>query len=375
MRPSRLDILHLTVLNPAQHTRIFYKLARSQARLGAKVAVAGQDAAQAPYEEGGVQILPIRPFRRLSWQRLWIQWQAFRLIQQHSPRTIVIHSPELLPLALLCRWKRRVEIWYDVHEDYAMNILHGSHYPGWLRHWLARQVRRLEKRAVQSLRVVTYAEFIYDDMLGAGQKAVVLPNTFSQESLSAADEVTLPLEEPFFLLCGTLAREWGLFEAIDLWEHLYELQPFPLVIAGHSRQAELLVVLHQRLAASRYRDAILLIGGEEPVPYATIVALIRACFAGFGLYAAAPAILGKIPTKFYEFLALGRPLVYPAEGSWGAFGREHHLGPAWEAGKSPEALLAELSAWEPRSPEERMAYCWQDEAVWRVMRLAGPEAV
>lgn len=357
---KRPHMLHLTVQNPALHTRIFYKLALSQLAAGWKVSVAGQCDAQHSFEESGVTIYPIQPFSRLSPKRLTLRGRLYELVRTLRPDAVTIHAPELLPLAVRMHQKLGTRIWYDVHEDYQLDLHHAAHFPKWLRRPLGDAVRRMEQQALPSISVVTYAEESYADVLQAGDKSSILPNLFTARSQTSPSTVEVA-EDPYFLFTGTLARERGTFAAIDCWEQLFPTCGYPLIIAGQSARESIIAELQARIAASPYVGSIRLIGGSEYVPYSDIVALIQGCYAGLGLYEPLPHLVGKLPTKYFEHLALGRPLLYPAHGAWERFGKETGLGVGITATMTGQDILTRLAAWTPASQPER--FVWQDEII------------
>lgn len=356
---SQLHMLHLTVQNPALHTRIFYKLALSQLAAGWKVSVAGQNAASAPFEQAGIRIYPIRPFSRLSPQRLLLRGRLYQLVRQLRPDAVTVHAPELLPLAVRMHKAFGTKIWYDVHEDYQLDLHHAAHFPMWLRKPLGDAVRRMEVQSLKHISVVSYAEESYSDVLRAEKKATILPNLFTPRSLTTLATVELP-ESPYFLFTGTLAKERGAFSAIDLWEELFPLNGYPLIIAGQSSREVVVNELESRIRRSPFSESIRFIGGSDFVPYSDIVALIRGCYAGLGLYEPKPHLVGKLPTKFYEHLALGKPLIYPAVGPWEEFGKKHTLGVGLIPGMSGEEVLSHLADWKQEAQSD---FEWKDEVV------------
>lgn len=356
---SQRHMLHLTVQNPALHTRIFYKLALSQLAAGWKVSIAGQNTAPAPFEQAGITIYPIRPFSRLSPQRLLLRGRLYQLVKQLRPEAVTVHAPELLPLAVRMHKAFGTKIWYDVHEDYQLDLHHAVHFPTWLRKPLGDAVRRMEIESLKYVSVVSYAEESYSDVLGAGEKAIMLPNLFTHRSLITSATVELP-EFPYFLFTGTLAKERGIFSAIDLWEELFPLNGYPLIIAGQSSREVVVNELKSRIRNSPYVESIRLIGGSDFVPYSDIVALIQGCYAGLGLYEPKPHLIGKLPTKFYEHLALGRPLIYPAVGPWKIFGKKYTLGVGLMPGMSGEEILSSLACWKDVYQAD---FVWKDEVV------------
>src|SRR5687768_1730874 len=99
MASGPLHICHLSLLNPAIHSRIFFKMALSQVQAGYRVSIIAQDPARAPYMREGVEIVPLGVFGRLSWRRLWSLGRMRRLAQGLAADVYQIHTVELLGLA------------------------------------------------------------------------------------------------------------------------------------------------------------------------------------------------------------------------------------------------------------------------------------
>ena len=354
------SITHITVLNPVRHTRIFYKLALSQQKMGHWVAIIGQGESTETQADRGIELFCIQAFHRLSWRRFFYCGLIFPKALRLRSDIYTLHSPELLGMGLLLKWLLKARIIYDVHEDYAANIRAAAHYPGWLRKPLASLVRKWELFAMRWVDAVSYAEDCYDNMLNVEPKRrYILPNTFTTQAARGEAVLAIP-DQPYLLYTGTIAREWGIFEAIQLWEDWCSIQPIQLVIAGHSHQGELVREIRARMEQSPWKEQVQMIGGEGYVPYVEILNLIRHCRLGLGLYHLLPHIRGKIPTKFYEFMAFDKPLLFPDDPVWRSFDQKHQLGIVWERGKRVSDLISELENRETNPPlHDPASYRWE----------------
>lgn len=339
-----VHICHLTVLNPALHSRIYYKLALSQVKLGYRVTVVGQDTAKNPYVRDGVEIYPIRPFGRLSLRRLFFSlYMSFRAWKIDAD-IYTIHTPELLGTALLLTLRGKKLI-YDVHEDYRKNVEYGDSYGDRWRSVLAALIRRTERFMSKRLDAISYAEDSYDNILDAPRERVYfLRNKFSTSAIKGKVNVTLP-ETPYMLYTGTLSGDWGLWKTISLWKTFNTFSPLHLIVAGHTQLSDIVYTLKKEVEDSGLSARFTLIGGEEYVAYADIVYLIRHCLFGTALYKLTPQINGKVPTKFYEYMALGRPLLYTSDPTWNLINRQTPIGVPYTGDKAPEEILAKLSSW------------------------------
>ena len=357
-------ICHVSVLNPSTHNRIFHKLAKSQRSLGYEVSIIGQDARQNPYRLEDIQILPLPVFKRLSSKRFFkLPFWVLSYIRKYPSQIYWLHTPELMWLGYLLKLKGKVVI-YDVHEDFFQTITYATHYPVWLRKPLAKGLRYLEKRWAQRLDAVVYAEICYDNMLALPESQVhILRNTFSIQALTPPSE-PLSVPDSYLLYTGTLAEEWGIFHTLELWKALFPYSSLPLIMAGFTHSEEMVEKIRRWVEKACLEEYFTFIGGTSYVPYEQIVFLIQHCSFGTALYEINPAIKGKIPTKFYEYMAFDKPLIYTPDPTWEEFDRENHLGVSWIPGSNVNRLWDSLQSWKAR--HDPSAYSWEeDEKVLR----------
>jgi len=343
---------------------MFYKLARSQKKLGYQVSVVAQDEKEGSYLQDAINIYPIKPFRRISIRRVLFSFLYLRKIKAIRADVYVLHSPELLLLGLYLKWRNRSKLVYDVHEDYARTSRAAAYYPGRVGEFLAKNVRRLEKWAVKKIDAVSYAEEVYDNMLDVSEeKRFFLRNKYMVIRSGQKSELDIPFDR-YMLYTGTLAEDWGIFRSLDLWEELNQQEPLNFVMAGVSPHKEIVAQIREQVISSGLSTRFCLIGGTEYVPYADIMNLIRNCLFGTALYAIKPYIQGKMPTKFYEYMAFDKALVFTSENKWNAFDEKTKLGFSWEAGDDVERLWANLNKWNANPPRHKAEiYSWEAEEI------------
>lgn len=343
---------------------MFYKLARSQKKLGYQVSVVAQDEKEEAYLQDGINIYPIKPFQRLSIRRILFSLLYLRKIKAIRADVYVLHSPELLLLGLYLKWKNGSKLVYDVHEDYARTSRAAAYYPGRLGEFLARNVRRLEKWAVKKIDAVSYAEEVYDNMLEVAEdKRFFLRNKYMVIRSGQKSELDIPFNR-YMLYTGTLAEDWGIFRSLELWEKLNQVEPLNFVMAGVSPHKEIVKQIREQVICSGLSARFCLIGGTEYVPYADIMALIRNCSFGTALYSIKPYIQGKMPTKFYEYMAFDKALIFTPEHKWNAFDEKTKLGFSWEKEDDIERLWENLRKWNANPPRHKAeAYSWEAEEI------------
>ncbi|WP_167852185.1 glycosyltransferase family protein [Hymenobacter elongatus] len=348
MQPT--TFLLASVLKPLDDTRMYGKFGRTLvSRAGERhtVHVAGRQATLPPDAPPGLHFHSLLRGSRLSWERLGAQGRYWRLLQRLRPDIVIVHAPELLPLTLL--WQllnRRRAFLYDVRENYALNIRTQQVYPAWLRGLLVGVVRGLETVAARRAAGILLAEHSYADELpfAESSRTVVLENKFQPEPgqlLAAAAHALPPRHAPLHLLySGTISALNGVFEAVALTHKLRHFWPAAhLTIIGFCQRPEVLTKLRTTVAASP--ETVTLVGGDTLVPHAQIVAAIRRSHLGLLPYQRHDSTWRCVPTKLFEYLANGLPVLVPHNPRWAALVQAHGAGLAVSFPDEPMAQLAD----------------------------------
>jgi len=366
-------ICHLTVLNPALHGRIFYKEALSMQHSGYRVTVVGlADSGQAPTgpagleHPSGVRLHLLQPTGRWGLSRWLRPWQILRLAWRQRADVYHIHTPELLWVAALLRVLLRSQVVYDVHEDYAANFLYYGVYPPGVRHLLAAYVKALEWASRLFVSLYVLAEDCYQRHFPAKRSVVVANKVIANPPPTPLPDIAdSPI--PTLLYTGTWAPVWGLDQTIDLWEALQSQIHCRLIVAGHGIDAQYIRQITNRLATSPFRDRIQIMGGSTYVPYPTIRQLQASCTAILALYPVNRANRERIPTKFYEAMSVGKPLIFTSNPTWNRLNGVYYFGMAIAdvddntLSTIAEALRTGFHQCYPH-PLPPSAYAWQEEA-------------
>lgn len=319
-----------------------------------RVWVAGRQA-PTPIAPPNAQFTSLLQGSRLSLGRLLAQARYWRLLRRARPSLVLVHAPELLPLTLL--WQRLGpgrQFIYDVRENYALNIRSQGVYPAAVRGLLARGLRWVEARAARRAAAVVLAEASYArelpflELLPAG-RVLVLENKYQPQPGEAlplsARSLPLPTEPLRLLFSGTISELNGVREAVGLARQLRLAWPggVGLTIIGFCQQPALLADL-QHLAAEE-ADWLTLIGGAALVPHARLVAEIGRSHLGLLPYRPHPSTARCRPTKLFEYLAHGLPVLVPPNPLWAGLAQQYQAGlvvdfaqPAAAAAQAAEAL-------------------------------------
>ncbi|TVT42910.1 glycosyltransferase family 4 protein [Hymenobacter setariae] len=332
-------VLLASVLKPLDDTRMRGKFAETLLqRPDLHLHIAGRAAKSSAAAAPQPQLQQHAIFRgsRLSLGRLAAQWRYWQLLRTLRPALVVVHAPELLPLTLL--WQhlgRGRQFIYDIQENFALNIRSQGVYPAVVRHVLAALLRQVETVAARRAAAVVLAEASYADELPylpelpAG-RVLLLENKYQPQPGEVLPRTARPLPtrtEPLRLLfSGTIAELTGVREAIELARHLGAAWPggARLTVIGFCQQPALLAELQQLAAAEA--SWLTLIGGAALVPHAQIVAAMEHSHLGLLPYRPHPSTEHCRPTKLFEYLAHGLPVLVPPNPLWAALVHAHQAG-------------------------------------------------
>lgn len=320
-------ILLASVLKPVDDTRMRGKFAETLAeRAGTRMHIAGRGTTGAVAGPASIRLHPIFGGTRLSLSRLAAQWRYGQLLQRLKPDLVIVHAPELLPLTLL--WQALGpgrKFLYDIRENYAINVSTQRVYQGFTRRGLAAALRWVEARAAQRAAGVILAEASYAAELPflcqlPASRMVVLENKYQpqpDEKLRTQPIALPPSTAPLRLIySGTISELNGVWEAIDLARQLHAAWPggVRLTIIGFCQQPGLLRQLLEK--AAQHPAWLTLIGGAEPVPHDRIVAEISRSHLGLLPYRPHPSTERCRPTKLFEYLAHGLPVLASPNPLW-----------------------------------------------------------
>ncbi|NML64618.1 glycosyltransferase family 4 protein [Hymenobacter sp. RP-2-7] len=352
-------VLLASVLKPVDDTRMREKFAETiLQRPDLRVHVAGRatgDDLPPDLVEAFPRLMhhPIFWGSRLSFNRLRAQLRYWRLLRVLCPALVVVHAPELLPLTLL--WQalgRGRQFIYDIQENYALNVATQAVYRGWLKRGLAAGLRGVESLAARRAAALVLAEASYADELPfLGQlpprRVLVLENKYQPALAEALPTQAAPRPVPGqplrLLFSGTLSELTGVREALALAEALEARWPGGalLTIIGFCQRPALLAEMQQWAASGR---PVRLVGGAQPVPHADIVAEINRSHLGLVLYRPHPSTARCRPTKLFEYLAHGLPILTTSNPLWASLVQHYQAGLALLPREAPAATAERLVA-------------------------------
>ncbi|NDK55436.1 glycosyltransferase family protein [Pontibacter fetidus] len=316
---SEKRILLASLLKPVNDTRMYGKLGLSLSKLpNTQVHIAGFSAPLPASVPVNVQLYPIFSFGRLSLQRFTAQQKFWQLLQTIKPDLLIVCTHELLLTAWLYCKRYRCHLIYDVQENYSLNLTAQDSYNPILKRVLATGVRQIEQLTAPTINHFLLAEQSYAQELPfIDKRFTILENKFKPEANYSQPTTPVQVSQGKgikLLYSGTISGVYGVFEAVRLAEQLHTINPLvTLTIIGYCAHAGTLQKLKQTIADKHY---ISLIGGEKLVPHAEILKAIATHDIGLLPYQPNPSTFRCIPTKLYEYMAYGLPILIQQNPIW-----------------------------------------------------------
>jgi glycosyltransferase involved in cell wall biosynthesis len=325
-----LSSVHLALDN-----RVFYREARSLQQAGYTVnLIAVHDREEV---KEGIHIMPLPSVRR--WQRPVLWLLLFDMARKTQADLYHFHDPELLLLSLLLHWLTGKPTIYDVHEVYADFVQVKEYIPAWLRRPLARMVGWLEPRLARWQSGLIFA----DDQIAATFASVDRPKTtlfnFPSRQLveKAAETRSRGAEEerskgeekqvgegpftihnsqfifhncqsgPVVLYLGGMERNRGTELMMAAFERVLDRRPDArLLLVGHFMPGELEQEVREDARARGIADKVTITGR---VSFEQIGHYLQQACVGWVSWQPFAKNEKNIPTKLFEYMAYGLPVV------------------------------------------------------------------
>jgi glycosyltransferase involved in cell wall biosynthesis len=302
-----------SILKPVNDTRLYEKLGLSMRESNKyQVNIIGFGIKKLP-SHSGIRFHSLYQGPRLGLDRLLAPWKFLLKLLRLRPDLTVVCTPELLLPAVLYKIFFRTKLWYDVQENYRRNVQYQSAYPSVWKLFFKLVIWMTEMGTRPFIDQYLLAEKGYvDELTFVKGKHIILENKYHKLDVSrhtsANDKVHL-------VFTGTVTRENGIIAAISLVQALdYKQYPVQLTIVGQVPEAQL---LHQiKNLMDQHEHLIKLVGGANLVSHQDIMQY--AANADFGLVAHQPnpSTENCIPTKIYEYLGLGLPMLLQSHALW-----------------------------------------------------------
>lgn len=296
-----LSSVHLALDN-----RVFYREARSLIKAGYEVTLI----AVHPRDEikDGVHIIGLPKIPRWQRPRLWVD--IFQRARAENADIYHFHDPELLLVTPWLRWMTGKPTIYDIHEVYADFIKVKDYLPVWLRYPIAWIFRWLEPLLTRLQSALIFS----DDEISKTFDNINCPKTTlfnfpSIDFVKAAKTQTQSVSErsPIILHLGGHERNRGTQLMIEAFSQVIQSQPDArLLLVGHFMPPNLEEEVRAQVKAESLNQKVTITGR---VPFEKIGDYLTQAAVGWVPWQPYPKNEKNIPTKLFEYMAYGVPVV------------------------------------------------------------------
>jgi glycosyltransferase involved in cell wall biosynthesis len=292
-------IVHLTSVHVPTDTRIFRKECRTLSEAGHEVFLIAPSSADE--KKDGVQIISVA-HPKSRWERVW---NTTRKVVQQAARIDAdvyhLHDPELLPWG----WAfldAKAPVIYDMHEDFVAQLKTKDWIPGSIRPPLSK-IAELGLRVLLQDRAVIFAESSYQDRYSWIRRTATIQN---MPIVSELIDINAPkFSAPTLGYIGTVRPDRGsktMFRALGILQQEGYNAALECVGPAASGHKEELSELQSNLGLQDVR-----MPGYLP-PDQGWKRMAR-CHVGIAMLKKTPNFVGSYPTKLFEYMALGLPVI------------------------------------------------------------------
>ncbi|MFZ0549038.1 MAG: glycosyltransferase family 4 protein [Candidatus Promineifilaceae bacterium] len=295
----------LSSVHIALDNRVFYREAQSLARNGYDVTlIAVHDKSEV---KDGVQIVGLPKVPRRQRPHLWLE--LYKQAKATQADIYHFHDPELLLVTPWLRWRTGKPTIYDIHEVYPDFIKVKDYLPAWLRYPIAWTFRWLEPLLARLQSGLIFSDYeIAKPFEKIKKPKTTLFNFPSVEFVqTAAANTKREGRKPAVLYLGGMERNRGTALMIEAFAQLLEQYPSArLLLVGHFMPPALEEEVWEAAARRGIESAVTITGR---VPFEKIGEYLQEASVGWVSWQPVPKNEKNIPTKLFEYMAYGLPIV------------------------------------------------------------------
>lgn len=289
--------------SPLNH-RIFYREAKALLRAGYTVTII------APHKRNeivdGIRIV-VLPKSRNRLLRMLRSLTALRLALKQKASIYHFHDPELMPISWILKLVSRKPVIFDIHEDYPSMMKIKPWLPKILRPIASKAIALLESKTVKFLdSFITADDATYKKFSQISDRGITLHN-FPPKEIFEVGTSKQNQNKLDAIYVGRIDRDRGIFQILQAIKYVHN--------HGHRARVSFVGRIDPPQLSSKIKDYLnkenmdRFISFVEPIPYPKIPLYIRSAKIGLVPLQTTDKYLKNIPTKLFEYMALGLPIV------------------------------------------------------------------
>lgn len=317
INPKQYRIVHLTSAHPPLDGRIYNKECRSLARAGFDVSLIGNFELNGWF--GGVRVqgtgLHHGRVERFTTKLIQIFREAFR----SNADIYHVHDPDLLLVGLALRAAGRTVI-YDIHEDLPTKILIKMYLPRYMRkplQWIVERIEGILAGRMSALVAATPA--LRDRFLAVHEKVITVNNFPILDEFARPAVVDWETRAGSVVYYGGISEARGIVEMLAAMDLISKTLEMKLELAGWFYVKSLLETLS---TTAQWRHA----RWHGELRREDLTPLLARSFAGLVILHPEKTFIASQPTKLFEYMAAGIPVIASDFPLWRQFVQETECG-------------------------------------------------
>lgn len=298
--------------------------------------------------------------------RLRTQLSLLICLSKTKADLYLLHDPELLPLGFLLRGLGKRVVW-DMHEDTFNDIKTKTYLPSIVRVVVAFTFRALQSFAYRIFNGFILAEDKYGDYFPRSVKTCVVHNYPLLDRLRPYRDTARQSNTVVYI--GSISSNRGVYQLLDIIELLKkQIASIRLVLIGPFTDVALEKNVHDLIKGKRLEHNVELRGKIRNIDAYPVIAQ---CMVGVALLLPEPNFAKSLPTKMFEYMALGLPVVVSNFPLWKDIVERHDAGASVDpfdteaASEAIYSMLTDPQRFERLSTNASTAaslYSWETES-------------
>lgn len=292
-----MKICHITSAHPTFDIRIFHKECVSLAEAGFEVSLVCTSTKNNTFYEKGVKIIQVQTNSKSRFYRMVTSVnQVYKAAINENADAYHLHDPELIRL-IPRFWRHHKQIVYDAHEDLPKQIMGKYYLPIPIRKSVARLAALAERHYLKrATAIIAAVETIANHYSWKKERVITLNNYPLKEEFQGID--TLKPHGQHLCYVGSITVIRGICEVVDA----LAISKTTLQIAGSYAP----LTLRERLQEKQGWQFVVENG---VVSRGKIAEILANSSAGVVLFHPLPNHIDAQPTKMFEYMAAGLPVI------------------------------------------------------------------
>jgi glycosyltransferase involved in cell wall biosynthesis len=304
-----IRVAHLTSVHPADDVRIFVKECQSLAAAGYEVFLVAQGVE--PSVIGGVRVMTVAKPRNRMERATKTAWAVLRLSRRLRAEVYHFHDPELIPVGIFLKLLGHRVI-YDVHEDLPRQIRDKPWIHPLLRAPIARLASLGESLAGRAFDAIVAVTPTIAARFPSSSTVIVRNFPILEELAPSSGTDPYPTRSDTLAYVGGIAAPRGAHQLVAAMNLVSERHSPRLVMAGRFQPPALADEL-ATIPGWDHVDAAGWLGRAE------IAGLLGSARIGVVTFLPTPNNRDGYPTKLFEYMAAGLPVIVSDFPGWRDF--------------------------------------------------------